>query len=274
MGYGMKIAALLGMICSGSALAQEAAPQETAPTAEPVTTAVERQLTLPGGKVFVDAFIEINLSKDFAFKPVSLAPDVWYGVSDDLTLGLVHSGRGATGLFGGFGDSLCLTGTSNGCAHVYDKVGLDARYHLLRSGGVTLAADGGLFAMSFDPFALSFKLGGIVRWQTDAISLEFGPSLLLGLTERGSGNKEVLTLPATFMYSLSPKLGLAAQLGMIVPFANTDLYMFGASLGAQYFATDQLILDAAFSLPAIMGGSAVADGVDLRTFTLGVAYAF
>jgi opacity protein-like surface antigen len=70
------------------------------------------------------------------------------------------------------------------------------------------------------------------------------------------------------------RLGIGAQLGAWIPFRDTNLYMFGASLGVQYFATDKLILDAVFSLPALVGGSAVADGVDLRTFTLGVAYAF
>ncbi|MEO8550334.1 MAG: hypothetical protein ABI678_10180, partial [Kofleriaceae bacterium] len=37
--------------------------------------------TLPKGKLALDAFVEMNLSKDAAFKPVSLAPDLWYGVT-------------------------------------------------------------------------------------------------------------------------------------------------------------------------------------------------
>ncbi len=256
------VAAMLAASSAGVAFAEE------------VTATEERQLTLPGGKVFLDAFVEVNLSKDFAFKPVSVAPDIWYGVSDDLTLGLVHSGRGATGLFGGSGNGLCLTGKSKGCPHVYDNVGLDARYHLVRKGALTLAADGGLFAMSFDPFMLAFKLGAIAQLHRGTFSFELGPNLFVGLTERGAGNKEVLSVPATFMIAVLPKLGIAAQFGLRVPFADTSFTMFGGSLGAQFFATDKLILDAVFSLPALMGGSAVADGVDIRTFTLGVGYAF
>jgi opacity protein-like surface antigen len=256
------VAAILAASSSAVAVAQEGA------------TTDELQLTLPGGKVFLDAFLEVNLSKDFAFKPVSIAPDIWYGVSDDLTLGLIHSSRGATGLFGGSGDGLCLTGKTKGCPHVYDNIGLDARYHLVRQGILTLAADGGLYAMTFDPFKLDLKLGAIARLQSGAFSFELGPNIFIGLNKRSAGNKEVLAVPATFMYAVVPKVGIAAQFGLLVPFADTSLTMFGGSLGVQYFATDKLMLDAVFSLPALAGGSKVADGMDMRTFTLGVGYAF
>jgi opacity protein-like surface antigen len=256
------VAVLLAMY-SGSAVAQEATATE------------EQQLTLPAGKLFLDTFIEVSLAKDAAFKPVSVAPDLWYGASDDLTLGLVHSGRGATGLFGRAGDGLCLTGKSNGgCPKVYNNIGLDARYHLWRKNGITLAADGGLFARSLDPFALSLKLGAIGRFQTGALSFELGPNLFFGMTKRGSGNKEVLAIPATVLYALPSRLGIAAQLGLLLPLEDTASAMFGASIGVQYFATDKLILDAVFSLPALAGGKSVPGGLDVRTFTLGVAYAF
>ena len=96
----------------------------------------EQQMTLPAGRVFVEVFAEINLSADAALKPLSIAPDLWYGVNDELTVGLVHSARGATGLFGATGNGLCLTGEDNGCAKIYNNLGIDARYHFYRSGGI------------------------------------------------------------------------------------------------------------------------------------------
>jgi hypothetical protein len=262
----------------GTLLATLAAAYSTAANAQDgVASATDEvQLTLPGGKLFLDAFLEVSLSKDAAFKPVSLAPDLWYGISDDLTLGLVHSGRGATGIFGGAGDGLCITGKDNGCTKFYNNLGVDGRYQLLRKAGLSLAADGGLYARSLDPFQLSLKLGVLARLHKEAFSFELDPSLFIGLTKRdeGLGNKQYLAAPATFMYALTPKLGLAGQLALWLPFSDTSLTMFGISVGVQYFITNQLILDGVFSLPAVVGGSAVPDGLDLRTLTLGVAYAF
>jgi hypothetical protein len=243
----------------------------------------ERQMTLPAGGVFVQVFAEINLSQDRALEPFSIAPDIWYGVSNELTVGLVHSTRGATGFYGQAGDGLCLTGEENGCAKVYNSVGIDGRYHFYREGGITAAADGGLFARSIDPFALALKLGAAGRWQSGQLAVELAPSLFFGLTERDpegeadvevGTNKEVFSLPATAIYSIMPQLGLAFQAGVQVPFENTgDLWAFAVSIGGQYMVTEQIFADLAFSLPLLAGGPDDGTGADARVITLGVGYA-
>ena len=48
--------------------------------------------------------IDVNMSADAVGKPFSIAPDIYYGVSDKLSVGLTHD----TGL--------CLAGEENGCA--------------------------------------------------------------------------------------------------------------------------------------------------------------
>jgi hypothetical protein len=227
------------------------------------------QVTMPKGSLLVNAFVEINLSTDAAFKPVSISPDVWYGVTDDLTLGLVHSGIGASGVIGGVGDALCITGSSNGCESVYSGVGIDARYRLKGAWAV----DGGLFVNDFDPFALALKIGVLGRHRiNEQFALEVQPSLFIGLTERDT-NKEVLAIPVTAAFALQPKFSLYAQLAFITPFESAgDLWLFGASLGARYRVSDHLDLGLAFSLPALAGG-ADGTGADARSITLGVSYA-
>ena len=242
----------------------------------------ERQMTLPAGRAFVQVFAEINLSADLALKPLSIAPDLWYGVSDELTVGLVHSGRGATGFFGLPGNGLCLTGADNGCPDVYHNVGIDARYHFYRSGGITAAADGGLFARSFDPFALALKVGATGRWQSGQLAVDLAPSIFAGLTERDpegavdvevTSNKEVFLLPVTAIYAVTPQLGAAVQAGVQVPFEETgDAWTFGLAIGAQYLVTEQVSADLAFSLPLLAGGPD-GTGADARVLTLGVGYA-
>ncbi len=259
--------------------AAPAAAQSEAATAE-------QQMTLPGSRFFVQVFAEASLSKDNAFKPFSLAPDLWYGVNDQITVGLVHSGRGSTGLYGGAGNGLCLAGEDNNCPDVYANVGLDGRYHFYRSGGVTLSAEGGLFAGPFDPFTAALKLGVVGRWQAGAIAVDVGPNLFVGLSERepeegadvaiGTNNKETLNLPVTALYLLSRQIGIALQLGAVIPMEDTgDLYTVGISLGGQYMLSDKMMIDAAFSLPMLVKGDAYEgiDAFDVRTLTVGFGYA-
>jgi hypothetical protein len=263
------LAALVGLT-AGTANAQSSEVTE------------ERQMTLPEGRAFVQAFFEMSMSTDAVFKPFSIAPDLWYGVNDALTVGLVHSGRAATGFLGGAGEGLCLAGTENNCAKVYNSVGVDLRYHFYRSGDITAAADGGLFARSIDPFALALKVGMIGRWQGGSLAVELAPSLFVGLTERGDddmivvetvANKEVFNLPITAIFAMSPQLGLALQTGVSTPFeAIGDSYLIQLAAGVQYMVSNQLFADLTFAFPQIAGGPD-GTGTDARTLTLGFGYA-
>jgi len=228
------------------------------------------QFTLPRGTLFLDAFLEINLSSDAAFKPVSLAPDLWYGVTDDLTLGIVHSSNGATGIIGGVGDALCLTGKDNGCASFYPGLGIDARYRLKGA----FAFDGGLYVRDFDPFALAIKVGVVGRLRVSKLAIDVQPNLFLGLTERDSGNKELLTIPVTASYPVAPRLALYLQPALSTPFSDgRELWRLSLALGARFRVNDHLDLGLAFALPLLAGGPD-GTGADFRTLTLGAGYAF
>jgi hypothetical protein len=241
-------------------------------------------VTLPKGRVLLDAYLEMNLVSGAEFKPFSLSPDVWYGVTDDITVGLVHSAVGGSGFMGFVGTSLCLTGTDNGCAKLYDNVGVDARYQL-KDGGFGVAFDGGLFVQDFDPFQLALKLGIVGRWRpkpASKLAVDVSPNMFFGLTGRDGGggvgdaaNKEVLTLPATLLYAAKPKLALAFQLGFVVPFENAGTTFFiPVSFGANYMLSKRTSIDGAFTvLHLAAGDDAGGKGFDVRTFTLGGGYA-
>lgn len=239
------------------------------------------QFTLPKGKLFIEAAIGINLSKDAVAKPISLSPDIWYGVTDDLTLGLVHSSIGSTGLIGNVQQSLCLTGEDNGCPDVYSNVGIDARYRLAGP----LAIDGGVYVRNFDPFQLALKLGLLARHRVlPQLALEANPNVFIGVTKRDGevdmmgnalapANKEMFALPITAGYAVVPKLTATAQIGVLTPFEDVgDNWSLLASLGARYRVNHHLDLGLAFALPRLAGGGE-GTGIDARTLTLGVAYA-
>ena len=260
----------------------EEAPAEEAPMEEPMAgdamgeaAMSSPRLVLPKDQIFVQAFLEINLSKGQAFKPLALQPDVWYGVTDDITVGLVHSPRALSGFVAPAapGGGLCL-GSSENCGNRYSGVGLLGRYHLL-DDPVILAADGGLVFGDFDPFSLAIKLGVVGEKKFDKISVLFGASLSLGLTNRDNGNKEVLSLPVGAMYEVMPKLSAGVQTGIRLPFSNAgDLYSIPLALAGRYIVTPKIIVDASFSLPLLITGIPDSSGVAARVLTLGGAYVF
>ncbi|HEX8107350.1 MAG TPA: hypothetical protein VF516_06445 [Kofleriaceae bacterium] len=278
---------VLGMLLAVRAHAQPDPDSETKPLDAAAAAAGGEggeQLTLQKGRLVLNAYLGINLSSGLTFKPVSLSPDLWYGVSDDLTVGLVHSFVGTTGFLGGFGlsgQSLCLTGTSSGCANLYSNVGAEARYKLKMSG-IAFAVDGGVYALRIqDPMLLDVKLGAVGRWRKGPLAVEAAPNLLVGLTNRSvttagvdvTTNPDILSLPGSVLYTLNPMITVAAQVGLVLPLENTgDTYTLPLSVGAFYHVNDQLDVTAAFSLPRLIAAS--GGGIDARSLTLGGSYAF
>jgi hypothetical protein len=294
-----KTTALVAVVLGASLSIARADADPNGAGAAPMSSAAADngpdQLVLPKGRLLLDAYFEINLSKDLAGKPVALAPDLWYGVNDDVTVGLVHSFESEFGFIGGgyalgadrFGSSLCLSGDKNGCNGVYNNVGLEGRYKLkLSNPDIALAAVGGLYVNSFkDPFSLDVKVGALGRWHKDKLAIEVEPSVFIALTKRtvnnaGLGNvtqnHDILSLPVTALYTVMPKLALAAQVGVLLPFEDAGhLYQIPLSIGAHYSVNDSITVNGALTLTALAGGDAVIDtGADGRSITIGGTYAF
>ncbi|HZJ66624.1 MAG TPA: hypothetical protein VFD36_24125, partial [Kofleriaceae bacterium] len=114
---------MFGVLFAGGAYAQPDPDSEAKPEAGPAAGADGAdQLTLPKGRLLLDASLIASLVSGAEFKPFSLSPDVWYGVTDDITAGLVHSGVGTTGFIGSAGESLCVSGSAN-CGDLYKNAG-------------------------------------------------------------------------------------------------------------------------------------------------------
>jgi hypothetical protein len=272
--FAFSSSVLLGSI---AAHADDAAAPTT-PEPTPVAKVDDQNsdtLNLPKGKVVINAFLSIDLSKGLVGKPISLSPDVWYGVTDDLTIGLVHSTVGTTGLLYNFGNSLCLSGKSDGCANVYQNVGADVRYRLM----APLSLDAGLLVRDTNPFEVAIKIGASGRWHFGKAAVELQPNVAIGLNKRSAtmtsaGNSDILTVPVTGSYEVADKLELALQLGLSLPFEHTgDTYAFEAALGARYQVNHHLGLGLTFALPALASGSSGLKAFDFRTIMLGGSYA-
>jgi hypothetical protein len=274
--------ALVGAAATSARAEDPPAPAVATDAAAAPAAAAGDSLTLPKGRVLIDAFIEASLDSGAVFKPVSISPDLWYGVSDKLTVGLVHSALGETGFMGAAGDSLCITGSSS-CGKFYKDVALDARFNL-KQDTFSYAFDGGLAFRSLSPNETAIKLGLVARWHKEKLSIELEPSLLFGLnnrkitemvggvTETVYANGDSLGVPVTVLYAMSPKLNLVGQSGLFLPFENTgDAYFIPLSAGITYRVNVPASILLAFSFPQLIGGAGTGD---VRTLTLGGNYAF
>ena len=186
------------------------------------------------------ATIEVNLSKRYEWKPVSVAPDVWFGVTDQLTIGLIHSSR-AMGVIDA-GNGLCSTGSTHGCPAAYDNIGLDGRY-ALRRGWLAVAARVRVIASSFDPWKPTVRPGALVRLHRGRFGITADPQLQLGLDHRDEGNRDWLRIPLWF--AIQPARGVAIALrtgidGELATFGDTYAIPVGLELAVRVTARVEL----------------------------------
>lgn len=235
---------------------------------------VDRPVTLAKGMIQIHADFFANLSTDKVFKPFAIAPDIYYGVSDKLTAGLTH------------GIGLCLAGTDNGCAKVYDDVGLDVLFGLKHDAKMDLAVHAGANAYSLDAGTYGIHAGVLLKYQMDKLGIYADPGIGIGLTKRDeAGNKETLSIPIMVAYQANANLAPFVRTG-IGGFAVASLsasYNGGANLdvdgagfgdtyaiplgvGAVYAVSNKLDVGAEFDFPGIAGSDLAS--TDLRYFVV------
>jgi hypothetical protein len=218
--------------------------------------------------------IVINMTKSFVAKPINVPLDVYYGVNQDLTLGLTHSGGVVQStspypLMAG----LCLTGKSDGCAKFYNTVGADALYRLLGSS-VQLAAHGGLDFRTLDPARLALRLGVLMQAPlTTNLAILFDPRVWIGLTKRDDpplGNKEYLALPLALQFWATPELRLAARTVFGGPFSHFgDNYVGSVGLYGAYAINQMIEAFLAFDFLNLYGKNSSGD---FRTLVVGANF--
>ena len=240
-----------------------------------------KRMTLPQNQLYLQAFLPMNLSSGAEFEPTSLPPDVWYGVTKELTLGITHSRHAADGFFGGPGAGICFVGEDSGCPNVIANTAVQGRYHLPVEQ-LPVAAEGGLVISSYDPFELALKAGVVGRWDAGKLSASFGLNMFFGLSGRTTGegmaevtsNGEVVNLPITVTYAVTPALSLGGQTGVGLPLQETaDTYFVPLAAGGRYMVTSKIHADLIFSFPLLISG-AEENGLDVRVLTLGGGYVF
>lgn len=140
-----------------------------------------------------------------AFDPFTLPVHVYFGVTDDLTLGVTHD-RGP-----------CFNcGNDQGNFYNAAGPGMGLLYGIVRNPGfeLDLHATAPLIPL-FDPFWLSIRGGVLGRVNiSHIVAFVFDPSLQIGLVGRDEGNREYLSLPIWFYFQATD---------VVVPFVGTAI---------------------------------------------------
>jgi hypothetical protein len=219
--FGIGVAAILSTVLTLAATAhaevEGGSNNVPAVSGQPMgKVAVRRGVQGPAGLFTARVLLLVNASKDNFGKPTSLAPDLYYSVSDTVQIGLLHTGPMGWQSRPGFG--LCLTGTSNGCPRVYDNVGFDFMYGLLY-GDFHLSLHSSLFVLASSLFGLPTSDPTAVMWTiglagkfhfSDAVALYFDPQVGVMLAHRDV-YKDQLFIPLELQF----QVGAAASLKVL-----------------------------------------------------------
>ena len=217
--------------------------------------------------------VAINLSKSSAGEPIMVPLDLYYGVNDNLTLGLSHSEGVVPAVmhYGGrFANGLCLNGEDAGCGKVYDNLGVDALFGLMR-GVLQLAFHGGLDIRSIDASFFAARLGVLFQAPLATnIAIVTDPRFSLGLNKRDLGNEDYLTLPLAVQFWLSPTTRLAARTMITGPLdAYSDFYRGALGVFAGIGLSDMVEGMVSFDFTNLYGKGSSADG---RVLMVGVSF--
>ncbi|HYY51233.1 MAG TPA: hypothetical protein VE755_00105 [Myxococcales bacterium] len=249
---------LLALCIAGSAAAQGRRTYGSdLPTADTwPDEVIRRPLTLADGLGELSVPVVLNLTTDQVAKPVFIPARLSYGVTDAVTLSVIH----AVGL--------CLTGTSNGCPKAYNDVGVEGLFALVPSGAFQVALAAAFLVPSIsEPFAMAAGVGFATRYTAGPLALRIDPQVTFGLNERDAGNRETLAVPVTLQLQLTPNLLFAVGsgvFGLLDPLLGSFSDNYTIPLGfTAALTTSRLDLGAQFTFLNVRG-SAGSSATDLR----------
>lgn len=164
--------------------------------ADPADDFVARPIVLAHGELEAHLVADINLAPGQLGHSPSLAPDVWVGISPELTVGLFHSNPSVDRFAPGA--TFCVVHQDTiGCDSTYHGSGIDVRYSALR-GPLAIAPRARVTLREIDPFKPALVLGALLRWTRGRFAITGDPYLQLGLANTDLGNRHELYLPVTF----------------------------------------------------------------------------
>lgn len=207
---------------------------------------------LDAGQLAAELTLEINIAHNYWAEPLSIAPDLWWGATSRLTLGIVHSNASVDRFAPGA--SICLTEDPLYCDSPYRGGGLDARYLVLERDGLALAPRARLLARDLDPFKSALTLGALARWSRGRWAITTDPYVQIALANSELGNRSALFVPVqlavqpTCRWQLALDSGWNSELAVI-----EDGWHIPVALGVRARATSHVDLGVTLGFASLLG---------------------
>lgn len=167
-------------------------------------------LVLQPDQLAVQIVAEVNLASGAFARPLSLAPDAWFGITSRWTLGVVHSDLSIDRLAPKA--SLCLRQDRLLCPRLYRGTGIDVRY-AARVGEIAIVPHARVLLRDVAPLKPALTLGAAVRWTRGRLSLTTDPFLQLGLANTDQGNRHALWFPVIVAMSIIDRADVELHTG-------------------------------------------------------------
>lgn len=165
-------------------------------------------MVLGQGEVYARLVTEVDLAPRRRARPLSLAPDVWFGVTDALTVGVIHSATSVDRIDAG--SSFCVRELSTRCSGLYRGSGVDLRMKWTPHVAWHVRA----VLRDVDPVKPAVTAGALLRWTRGTFIVETDPYIRVGLAKRDAGNRDALVVPVWLGRRLGDRASFAVHTGI------------------------------------------------------------
>jgi hypothetical protein len=218
--------------------------------APPGMDSVQRGVQGPAGLLHSRILLHINTSRNLGAKPISLAPDLYYAVTDSVQIGLLHNLP--MGLLTRPGAGICLSGKPS-CPRVYNNVGFDLLWGIL-FGDVHMSLHSSFYLAPIDPLAAMITIGTAGKFHLgEAVALFFDPQFGFALNDR-SIYKDQFYLPLELQFQIVPPVAFKFLAGVTGPLSNFgDFYQIPVGIGVIGNISEAIDLGLRFSFDNLLG---------------------
>jgi hypothetical protein len=217
-----------------------------------------RPVVLGTGMIEIRGDLFISLSKGYVGKPFQITPAVYYGLNEQLTLGL-------------FQDTLCFSGSPT--CKFFDSLGVDAIFALLQQANINLAVRGALEAASFDAGFWRLRIGALGKYYAGRLAIQFDPKLMIGLNKRSGGNGDILAIPLDIQYQIDQMLAAVLTIGIVGPLDGfSDVFQIPVGFGAHYTINRQMDVAGQLLFLNLLGKAPGYSNLDARALQFFLNY--